>query len=69
MRGLCVTRISSVKDTSIMVGATPEVIRRHYERLDRMTIARRNVQLRLAGGEAPETSTFPQPLRARCAQG
>jgi len=49
-----------------MVGATPEVIRRHHERLDQMTIARRNVQLRLAGGDGPAVSTFPQPLRARC---
>jgi hypothetical protein len=58
----------SEKDASIMVGATPEVIRRHYERLDQMTIARRNVQLWLAGGEGPKAGTFPQSLRASCAR-
>ena len=53
-----------------MVGATPEVIRRHYEKLDRLAIARRNVQRRLGGGDlAAGVVTFPQSLRAGCAQG
>lgn len=56
------------KDASVMVGATPEVIRRHYDKLDRMTIAKRNVQRRLSDGEAGEVATFPQPLRASCAR-
>ncbi len=42
----------SEKEASVMVGATPEVMRRHYEKLDGMAIAKRNVQRRLgaAGG-------------------
>ena len=67
-RRTCITGMQMAgvteKDASIMVGATPEVIRKHYERLDSMAIARRNVQLRLAG----ETTSFPQPLRASCAR-
>jgi hypothetical protein len=56
----------SEKDTSVMVGATPEVIRRHYEKMDQLIIARRNVELRL-GTEGRIRSTA-QPLRARCAR-
>jgi len=37
----------SEKETSVMVGATPEVIRKHYEKLDQQAIARRNVERRL----------------------
>jgi hypothetical protein len=37
----------SKKEASIMVGATPEVMRRHYEKLDQLAIAKRNVQRRL----------------------
>ena len=37
----------SEKEASVMVGATPEVIRKHYERLDQQAIAKRNVQRRL----------------------
>jgi hypothetical protein len=52
----------SAKEASVMVGATPEVIRRHYEKMDQVAIARRNVERRLgADGTA-------QPLRARCAR-
>lgn len=32
---------TSEKETSIMVGATPEVIRRHSERINQQVIARR----------------------------
>ncbi|MFO0897600.1 MAG: hypothetical protein U0836_09280 [Pirellulales bacterium] len=37
----------SEKEASVMVGATPEVIRKHYEKLDQQAIARRNVERRL----------------------
>lgn len=40
----------SEKDTSIQVGATPEVIRKHYERMDQMAIASRNLDRRLVAG-------------------
>jgi integrase len=36
------------KETSIMVGATPEVIRKHYEKMDQMAIASRNLDRRYA---------------------
>ncbi len=42
----------SEKEASIQVGCTPEVMRRHYERLDGMAIARRNSERRLAVSEA-----------------
>src|SRR5204863_6556488 len=45
---------TSEKEASIMVGCTPEVMRRHYEKLDRQAIARRNVERRL-GAEGPRT--------------
>jgi hypothetical protein len=44
----------SEKEASVQVGCTPEVMRRHYERLDGMAIARRNSQRRLAIS-GPET--------------
>ncbi len=31
-----------------MVGATPEVIRRHYDKLDQLAIAKRSIQRRLS---------------------
>src|SRR5690606_37759124 len=37
---------ASEKEVSIQVGAAPEVIRRHYERLNQQTIARRNMEKR-----------------------
>ena len=44
----------SEKETSLMVGATPEVIRKHYEKLEAMTIAKRAVEKRLsANPDAP----------------
>ena len=52
-----------------MVGATPEVIRKHYEKLDRMAIAKRCVLRRLqadGSGKAtnPNAPIFARPLRA-----
>jgi integrase len=38
------------KEASVMVGATPEAMRRHYEKLDQLAIAKRNVQRRLGAG-------------------
>ena len=35
------------KEASMMVGATPEVMWRHYEKLDQQAIAKRNVERRL----------------------
>jgi hypothetical protein len=52
----------SEKETSVMVGATPEVIRKHYEKLEAMTIAKRAVERRLAAN--PDAPTFARPLRA-----
>jgi hypothetical protein len=56
----------SEKEASVMVGATPEVIRRHYEKMDQLAIARRNVERRL-GPEGAHQQTA-QSLRARCAR-
>lgn len=47
------------KEASVMVGCTPEVMRRHYEKLDGMAIARRSVERRLAAANAEQ---FPQSL-------
>jgi integrase len=52
------------KEASVMVGATPEVMRKHYEKLDQQTIARRNVSRRL--GIVDDQPA--QSLRAGCAQ-
>ena len=57
----------SEKETSVMVGATPEVIRRHYEKLDQLKIAKRVVQRRLAG--SPAVLQMHLSLRAPCARG
>jgi hypothetical protein len=55
----------SEKEASIMVGATPEVIRRHYEKLDQLAIAKRSVQRRLlAEGIDPGQQSVARPLRA-----
>ena len=40
------------KEASVMVGCTPEVMRRHYEKLDQLAIAKRNVERRLGTGGA-----------------
>lgn len=45
---------------SIQVGCTPEVMRRNYERLDGMAIAKRNAQRRLG----PETIQMHSLRRA-----
>ena len=51
----------SEKEASVMVGATPEVIRRHYERLDLQAIAKRSMQKRIGQTDSP---IFARPLRA-----
>lgn len=56
----------SEKETSLMVGATPEIIRKHYEKLEAMTIARRAVERREAVNSA--SLNLARPLRATCAQ-
>jgi hypothetical protein len=38
----------SEKEASVIVGASPEVIRKHYEKLDQLVIAKRSVERRLA---------------------
>jgi integrase len=60
---------TSEKETSIMVGATPEVIRRHYERMNQQVIAQRAVERRIAV-EGPTTGRIQlhQSLRAGCAR-
>jgi integrase len=40
------------KEASVMVGATPEVMRRHYEKLDQLAIAKRSIQRRLGNDGA-----------------
>jgi integrase len=60
---------ASEKETSLMVGATPEVIRKHYEKLEAMTIAKRCVLRRLqANGSGmvddPTAPIFARILRA-----
>jgi hypothetical protein len=52
----------SEKEASVMVGATPEVIRRHYEKLDQFAIARRNVERQLAAEQ--NAPILARPLRA-----
>jgi len=60
---------TSEKETSVMVGATPEVIRRHYEKMDQLVIARRNVERRLgADGTTALRIQSHQSLRAGCAR-
>jgi len=55
------------KEASIQVGCSPEVMRRHYERLDGMAIARRNSQRRL-GISGPETIQMHAARRAGAAR-
>lgn len=59
----------SEKETSLLVGATPEVIRKHYERMDRMVVAKRAIERRLAAGASgdgpnPAAPILARPLRA-----
>lgn len=56
------------KEASVMVGATPEVIRKHYEKLDQLAIARKNVERRLTGGPVTLPYQVQQSLRAGCAR-
>ena len=53
---------TTLHEASVMVGATPEVIRKHYEKMDQMVIARRNVQRRL--GAEGDSSAALQMHRA-----
>jgi len=62
MAGVC------EKEASVMVGATPEVIRKHYEKMDQLVIARRNDEKRLRA-EGPQSIQMHSTLRARCARG
>jgi integrase len=57
----------SEKEASIQVGCSPEVMRRHYERLDGMAIARRNGQRRL-GISGPESTQLHSARRAGAAR-
>jgi hypothetical protein len=53
-----------------MVGATPEVIRKHYEQMDRMTVAKRSVEKRLATAPANPAARFLRAfLRAGASNG
>jgi integrase len=55
----------SEKETSVLVGATPEVIRKHYEKLDQQRIARRALERRLGiAGPATPPGEGPDTLRA-----
>jgi integrase len=58
----------SEKETSVMVGATPEVIRKHYEKLDQMAIAKRSVERRLQAAD-PTAPILARRLRAGKNQG
>ncbi|MEN6405893.1 MAG: hypothetical protein ABFC77_05420 [Thermoguttaceae bacterium] len=62
---------ASEKETSLMVGATPEVIRKHYEKLDGMAIAKRCVLRRLQadGSGNPTDPTAPFFARILRAEG
>jgi len=55
----------SEKETSLMVGATPEVIRKHYEKLDAMAIAKRNIERRLAANHQSPAFVAPVARAAR----
>jgi integrase len=61
----------SEKEASIQVGCTPEVMRRHYERLDGMAIAKRNAERRLstAGPEAIRLHSIRRASDARAVSG
>ncbi len=55
----------SEKETSLLVGATPEVIRKHYERMDRMVVAKRAIERRLAAGISGDGQNPTAPILAR----
>ncbi len=50
------------KDAGIQIGATPEVIRRHYEKLDQMAIASRNLERRLGDTATLRFPRFCAPV-------
>ncbi len=51
------------EDEGVGPGVTPEVIRKHYEKLDSMAIAKRNTQKRLAMAD-PTAPILARLLRA-----
>jgi integrase len=51
----------SEKETGMIVGATPGVIRKHYDKLDQLAIAKRSMERRQGQADAP---IFARPLRA-----
>jgi integrase len=58
---------ASEKETSTLVGATPEVIRKHYEGIDRRNNARKVAQRLL--DQDKQTIRFPVVCSAVCAEG
>jgi len=58
---------ASEKEASTLVGATPEVIRKHYEASDKRNNARKVGQRLL--DQDRETIRFPGLCSARCAEG
>ena len=58
----------SENEMPLMVGATPEVIRKHYEKLDRMVVAKRAIEMRLAAEGSSRTSNPTARIFARLAQ-
>jgi integrase len=49
------------KEMSTIVGATPGVIRKHYDKFDQLAIAKRSMERRQGQADAP---IFARPLRA-----
>lgn len=70
-RRTAVTRMYSIgiteKEASTLVGASPEVIRKHYEAMNKRDNARKVGQRLLDQG--PATIRFPEACSARCANG
>lgn len=58
---------ASEKEASTLVGATPEVIRKHYEAIDKRNNARKVGQRLL--DQDQQTIKFPGDCSARCAEG
>lgn len=55
----------SEKETSLLVGATPGVIRKHYEKIDQLAVARKAMGMRQSvSGSDPAALIFARPLRA-----
>ena len=51
----------SEKETSLLVGALPDVIRKHCEQTDRMTVAKRAIERRLAAARPGDAQTSNAP--------